>query len=49
MYSLNDDKTIIIRGNAKSLTVIVWDWEDYLKEANKQLKDEALPSSRLKK
>ena len=39
MYSLKDDKSIIIKGADKGLTVIVWDREDYIKEATKQLED----------
>ena len=39
MYCLKDDKSIIIKGAEKGATVIVWDREDYLKEASKQLKD----------
>ena len=39
MYSLKDDKSIIIKGADKGAAVIVWDREDYLKEASKQLED----------
>ena len=39
MYSLKDDKSIIIEGADKGAVVIVWDHEDYLKEASKQLED----------
>ena len=39
MYSLKDDKFIIIEGANKGVAVIVWDREDYLKEASKQLED----------
>ena len=39
MYTLKDDKSIIIKDADKGATVIVWDREDYLKEARKQLKD----------
>ena len=39
MYSLKDDKSIIIKGADKGSTVIVWDREDYIKEATKQLED----------
>ena len=35
MYSLKDDKSIIIKGADKGAAVIVWDREDYLKEASK--------------
>ena len=39
MYSQKDDKSIIIKGADKDAAVIVWDREDYLKEASKQLED----------
>ena len=39
MYSLKDDKSIIIKGADKGAAVIVWDREDYIKEATKQLED----------
>ena len=39
MYSLKDDKSIIIKGADKGAAVIVWDSEDYIKGATKQLED----------
>ena len=39
MYNLKDDKSIIIKGGDKGVAVIVWDREDYIKEASKQLED----------
>ena len=39
-YNLRDDPTIIIKGADKVSAVGVWDREDYLKEASKQLEDE---------
>ena len=39
MYSLKKDKSIIIKGADKGAAVIVWNHEDYLKEANKKLED----------
>ena len=36
---MRDDSSIIIKGANKSLVVVVWDREDYLKEAYKQLED----------
>ena len=39
LYSLRDDSTIIIKGADKGSVVVVWDREDYLKEAYKQLGD----------
>ena len=39
MYSLKDDISIIIKGADKGASVIVWDREDYIKEASKQLED----------
>ena len=40
LYSLKNDNTIVIKGADKSSGVVVWDREDYLKEAHKQLSDE---------
>ena len=40
MYSLKFDNTIVIKGADKGSAVVVWDREDYLKEAHKQLSDE---------
>ena len=40
MYSLKNDNTIIIKGADKGSAVVVWDRENYLKEAHKQLPDE---------
>ena len=47
MHSPKDDKTIInisIINNhvEKGMEVLVWDHEDYLKEANKQLNNEEI-------
>ena len=39
MYSLKDDKSIIIKGADKGAAVIVWDGQDQLKETSKQLQD----------
>ena len=40
LYSLKDDPSIIIKGTDKgSVVVVVWDREDYLKEAYRQLDD----------
>ena len=39
LYSLRDDSTIIIKGADKGSVVVVWDREDYLKEAYIQLED----------
>ena len=38
MYSLKDDKSVIIKGADKGAAVIFWDREDYLKEASKHWK-----------
>ena len=35
----NDDPAIIIKGADKSSAVVVWDRDDYLKEASKQFED----------
>ena len=39
LYNLRDDPTIITQGADESSAVVVWNKEDYLKEASKQLKD----------
>ena len=39
LYSLKDDPSIIIKGADKGSAVVVWDREDYLKEAYRQLDD----------
>ena len=39
MYSLEDDKSKIIKFSKKGAAVIVWDRKDYLKEVIKQLED----------
>ena len=40
LYSLKNDNTIVIKGADKGSAVVIWDREDYLKEAHKQLSDE---------
>ena len=39
LYSLKDDTSIIIKGADKNSIAVVWDREDYLKEAYRQLVD----------
>ena len=39
LHSLTDDPSIIIKGADKGSVVVVWDGEDYLKEAPRQLDD----------
>ena len=39
LYNVRDDPTIILKGVDKCYAVIVWDRDDYLKEASKQLED----------
>ena len=39
MYSLKDDPSIIIKGADKGSVVVMWDREDYLKEAYRQFDD----------
>ena len=39
LYILRNDPTIIIKGADMGSAVVVWDREDYLKEAYKQLED----------
>ena len=40
MYYLKNDNTIVIKGADKGSGIVVWDREDCLKEAHKQLSDE---------
>ena len=42
LYSLKDYPSIIIKGADKGSVVVVWDREDYLKEAYRQLDDKEL-------
>ena len=39
LYFLRDDPSIIIKEADKESAVVVWDREDYLREANNQLSD----------
>ena len=39
LYDLKNDKNIVIEGADKGSAVVVWDREDYIKEAEKQLGD----------
>ena len=38
-YNLRDNQTIIIKGAGKVSAVVIWDREDYIKEASKQIED----------
>ena len=40
LYDLKNDKSIVIKSTDKGSAVVVWDREDYIKEAEKQLGDE---------
>ena len=40
LYNLKNDKTIVIKGADKGLAVVIWDREDYTKEAENQLGDQ---------
>ena len=40
LHSLKNDNTIVIKGAGKGSEVVVWDREDYLEKAHKQLSDE---------
>ena len=40
LYDLKNDKSIVIKSADKFSAVVVWDREDYIKEAEKQLGDE---------
>ena len=37
LYDLNNNKNIVFKGANKESVVVVWDKEDYIKEAEKQL------------
>ena len=39
LFDLKNDKTIVIKGADKGLVVVVWDRDDYIQEAEKQLGD----------
>ena len=39
LYSLKDEPSIIIKGANKGSVFVVWDRQDYLEEANRQLDD----------
>ena len=39
LRNLADDRTIVIKGADKGSSVVIWDREDYLQEASKQLRD----------
>ena len=39
LYDLKNDKNIVIEGTDKGSAVVLWDREDYIKEAEKQLGD----------
>ena len=39
LYNLKNDKTIVIKGADKGSAVVVWDREDYIREAENQLGD----------
>ena len=42
LYDLKNDKSIVIKSADKGSAVVVWDREDYIKEAEKQLDDEEI-------
>ena len=42
LYDLKNDKSIMIKSANKGSAVVVWDREDYIKEAEKQLGDEEI-------
>ena len=39
LRNLADDRSIVIKGADKGSSVVIWDREDYLQEASKQLRD----------
>ena len=42
---LSDDRNIILKKADKGLCIIIWGWNDYLMEAEKQLRDEKVCQS----
>ena len=40
MRSLADDRSIVIKKADKGSCIVVWDRNDYIREAEKQLKDQ---------
>ena len=40
LYSLKNDNTLVIKGAGKGFGVVIWDIEDYLKEAHRQFSNE---------
>ena len=42
LFDLKNDKTIVIKGADKGLVVVVWDRDDYIQEAEKQLGDKEI-------
>ena len=40
LYDLKNDKSIVIKSADKGSAVVLWDREDYIKQAEKQLGDE---------
>ena len=42
LFDLKNDKTIVIKGADKVSAVVVWDRDDYIQEAEKQLRDKEI-------
>ena len=42
LFDLKNDKTIVIKGADKGSAVVVWDRDDYIQEAEKQLRDKEI-------
>ena len=42
LFDLKNDKTIVIKGADKGSAVVVWDRDDYIEEAEKQLRDKEI-------
>ena len=42
LFDLKNDKTIVIKGADKGSAVVVWDRDDYIQEAEKQLGDKEI-------
>ena len=42
LFDLKNDKTIVVKGAGKGLAVVVWDRDDCIQEAEKQLPDKEI-------
>ena len=42
LFDLKNDQTIVIKGADKGSTMVVWDRDDYIQQAEKQLRDKEI-------